>query len=115
MPEDPTNPLAELIRTTRETAGLTLYALGEKSGVPRSRIFRIEAGETTNPGKDTMNRLAKALDIDAEALYEAHWKTNQQPLPGASTYLRSRYRLTPEQIKSVEKLIDSFGDKPRDT
>lgn len=115
MPDANMNPLAELIRMTRESAGLTLYALEAKSGVPRSHIFRMESGKATNPGKDVMNRLAKALDIDAEALYEAHWKTNQQPLPGASTYLRSRYRLTPEQIQSVEKLIDSFDDKPRDT
>lgn len=102
------NPLAELLRTRRDELGLTLYELEQRSGVPRPHIRRLEQGETINPSMEILNKLANALDLDAEDLYDAHWQTNRQPLPGVSTYFRSRYSLNDRQIAEIERLVDGF-------
>ena len=49
------------LRTAR--GPLTMEALSAKSGVNKSTISRIEAGEVTNPSNDTVTRLEEALKL----------------------------------------------------
>jgi len=55
------------LRVFREWRGVTQAALGKKSGVAMQYISQIERG-SRNIGKKVAARLAKALDVSADAL-----------------------------------------------
>lgn len=55
----------------RAEKNMSIRALSEKSGVAKSHIQRIEAGET-NPTIETMCKLAKALDVSVNELFSCN-------------------------------------------
>jgi transcriptional regulator with XRE-family HTH domain len=57
---------AKKIRALRRKRVLTLRELGEKAGVSKDTISRIEREGTAYPA--TIRKLAKALDVDPSAL-----------------------------------------------
>jgi transcriptional regulator with XRE-family HTH domain len=60
--------MAEVIREARVRAGLSMRALARRSGLSAAQISRIEAGEVERPVAETLVKLAKALDRDAQLL-----------------------------------------------
>jgi transcriptional regulator with XRE-family HTH domain len=60
--------LAELIKEARVRARLSMRGLARRSGLSAAQISRIEAGEVERPAAETLVRLAKALDRDAQLL-----------------------------------------------
>ena len=54
--------LASLLREARQSAGLSLTQLSERTGMTRQAISRIESGENRNPTMSTIVRLAEALN-----------------------------------------------------
>lgn len=61
--------IAARIRDLRTARGLTLEALGERSGVSRSMISLIERGESS-PTAALLERLATGLSVSLAALFE---------------------------------------------
>jgi len=55
--------LAARLKTIREAKGLTKYRLAKLSGVSQTYIYRIELGEIKNPRRDTLQALARGLNI----------------------------------------------------
>lgn len=49
-------------------ADMTQAELAKRAGVSRHTVMRIEAGEDQNVTFETVNRLAKALQVDADVL-----------------------------------------------
>ena len=49
-------------------AGLSMRGLARRSGLSAAQISRIEAGEVERPAAETLVKLAKALDRDAQLL-----------------------------------------------
>jgi transcriptional regulator with XRE-family HTH domain len=60
--------MAELIKEARVRARLSMRGLARRSGLSAAQISRIEAGEVERPAAETLVRLAKALDRDAQLL-----------------------------------------------
>ena len=60
--------MAELIREARARAGLSMRALARRSGLSAAQVSRIEAAEVERPVAETLVKLAKALDRDAQLL-----------------------------------------------
>jgi transcriptional regulator with XRE-family HTH domain len=60
--------MAELTRDARVRAGLSMRALARRSGLSAAQISRIEAAEVERPVAETLVKLAKALDRDAQLL-----------------------------------------------
>src|SRR6266853_2757872 len=58
------------IHTLRLEKGLTLPELAEKAGVSKGFVFQIEDDGKTNPSLETLNKLAKALDVTIAELLE---------------------------------------------
>lgn len=56
------------IRALRKQKGLTLEDLAGKTGINMDHIARIERGETKNPRIDTIQKIAKALAVDVDAI-----------------------------------------------
>lgn len=62
--------LARLIRTERRRQHLTPEELGEKIGKGRAFVVDVEAGRTELLSYPVLQRLAKALKLDPEAVFE---------------------------------------------
>jgi transcriptional regulator with XRE-family HTH domain len=58
----------DTLRSLRKQRRLTLDTLAEKAGVDKQTIHRLESGQTDHPRNTTLERLAKALDVEADAL-----------------------------------------------
>ncbi|HEY8842584.1 MAG TPA: helix-turn-helix domain-containing protein [Gaiellaceae bacterium] len=66
--QDQERTLAEVAREVRVRARLSMRGLARRSGLSAAQISRIEAGEVERPAAETLVRLAKALDRDAQLL-----------------------------------------------
>jgi transcriptional regulator with XRE-family HTH domain len=53
----------EGMKTVREAATMSVKELAEAAGVHRSYVYMLESGDRTNPSRDVLLRLAKALDV----------------------------------------------------
>ena len=60
--------MAEVTREARLRAGLSMRGLARRSGLSAAQVSRIEAGEVERPVAETLVKLAKALDRDAQLL-----------------------------------------------
>jgi transcriptional regulator with XRE-family HTH domain len=60
--------LAELTKEARVGARLSMRGLARRSGLSAAQVSRIEAGEVERPAAETLVKLAKALDRDAQLL-----------------------------------------------
>jgi transcriptional regulator with XRE-family HTH domain len=60
--------MAEVTREARVRAGFSMRGLARRSGLSAAQVSRIEAGEVELPAAETLVKLAKALDRDAQLL-----------------------------------------------
>ena len=60
--------MAEVIKEARGRARLSMRELARRSGLSAAQVSRIEAGEVERPVAETLVKLAKALDRDAQLL-----------------------------------------------
>jgi transcriptional regulator with XRE-family HTH domain len=102
--------IAQILRQQLDDQGLSLYELAKRIGLERSTLMRIADGTTTQPNVETLEAIARGLDIEAELFYDALWQDTGQPLPSAPIYLRSQYSLSDEQIAAVERSIEQQLD-----
>jgi transcriptional regulator with XRE-family HTH domain len=58
------------LRQLREARGLSQLRLAQRAKVAQGYISAIEAGRKTNPGIETLRKLAKALDVPLMTLVE---------------------------------------------
>jgi len=65
---DQVQTMAEVTRDARLRAGLSMRGLARRSGLSAAQVSRIEAGEVERPVAETLVKLAKALDRDAQLL-----------------------------------------------
>ena len=60
--------MAEVTKAARGRARLSMRGLARRSGLSAAQVSRIEAGEVERPVAETLVKLAKALDRDAQLL-----------------------------------------------
>src|SRR2546427_9965171 len=60
--------MAEVAREARVRARLSMRGLARRSGLSAAQISRIEAGEGERPAAETLVKVAKTLDRDAQLL-----------------------------------------------
>ena len=58
------------IRTMRAERGLTLPQLADKAGLSKGLLSQLENSESPNPSLDTLNKIAKALEVTLSVLLE---------------------------------------------
>lgn len=79
-----TRTLRQFVTKRREELGLNQTQLGEKAGVPRTTINRIEKGTTQLPEADVRRKLARALGVThIQILLEAGELTEDEAGPQA--------------------------------
>jgi transcriptional regulator with XRE-family HTH domain len=101
-------PLGTRLAALRQQFGYSLYELERRSGINRPKLMRMESGEIRQPTPETLNKLAVALDVDPEELYDLASATG--PLPSLPTYFRSKYGLTDKQIQTLERTVDRMTE-----
>jgi len=62
------NMLAGNLRKLREKKGLSQDRLAKLADVANNTIIKIEQGENKNPTLETLNKIAKALEISIDEL-----------------------------------------------
>ncbi len=112
-----TKELGDALKNLREAAALNLYQLHKRTGIARSHLYRLEAGEISEPRADMLNLLAREFGIEPEQLYELAWQTTGTGpgMPSLPTYFRSKYGLDEDQIKAVERTLKRVTKKPDKT
>src|SRR5260370_25835731 len=102
--------LGELIRQTRERAGLSLRNLEAITGISRTMLHRLESSQIDDPGADTLLRLADALELNSDDLFILMGYQPSTGLPSLPPYLPAKYQLPPDVLaKSIEVCDASFG------
>lgn len=98
--------LGAAIKRHRKAKGLTQPALATAVGVPDSTIYRLERGEFKVPRPEKLQRIARALDVEFEELYELAGYA-APGLPEVPVYLRRKFDdLSDEGLSKVERYIE---------
>ena len=100
--------LGSVLKRERERAGLTVRQLADAAGLVPSTVSRLETGFIATPKPDHLQKLALALGIDVEELYEAAGYLT--PLPELRPYLRAKYGLSDEQASQLEGQLQALRD-----
>ena len=61
-------PISQNLKYWMDVRHTTTAALSEKANIPAPTITKIRTGETKNPNADTLQRIAKALDVSINDL-----------------------------------------------
>src|SRR5882762_7174962 len=117
--------MAEVTREARVRAGLSMRGLARRSGISAAQVSRIEAGEVERPVAETLVKVAKALDRDAQLLlvFAGHIKGARArqllrqalealPEPGRAEHADALARLEAEgerERRLREELADAEG------
>lgn len=112
MDERQAKELGQKLRERRESLGMSLRQLEEKSGVFNVTIMRIERGDSTEPSAEKLARLAEALDLPLADVYAMADLAIPAELPSFKPYLRTKYRELPtEDIEAIEKYAAKLAKK----
>ena len=74
--------LADLMRESRQSAGICLRAVEAGTGISNSSISAIEANKTTNPGIRTIIKLIKYYRLELKHVWEAIEEDEQNETKG---------------------------------
>jgi len=61
-------PLSTNLKKLREKKGLSQDRLAKLADIANNTIIKIEAGKNQNPTLDTLNKIAKALEVSVDDL-----------------------------------------------
>ena len=99
-----------IIKSLREDKGLTQEKLAEVAGLTRGYISRMEKGTYTvdSPSIKTLRKIAKGLSVPLEFILSKAGITQEDYISTVTTpiFLRTKYDLNEEQIRSVESFIE---------
>ena len=102
--------LHTVIKTLREDKGLTQEKLAENAKLTRGYISRLEKGSYADdsPSLRTLRQIADGLKVPLEFILAKAGLTKDNYIKSASTpiFLRAKYDLDEDQIRSVELFIE---------
>lgn len=107
--------LGAVVRRERQRAHLTVRQLAETANLAPSSVSRIESGSIATPAPDLLQRLARALGIDAEELYAPAGYLVPNGLPSLRPYLRAQYGMADDAASRIEGYIQAVQDETTTT
>jgi transcriptional regulator with XRE-family HTH domain len=103
MTPEEAQQLGVMLRTKRETSGLTAREMARRAGVDVGTVTRIEQGQILAPRPDNLTALGDVLSIPAADLFAtANWLPKDE-LPTLTPYLRAKYKEFPDEA------VDEMG------
>jgi transcriptional regulator with XRE-family HTH domain len=113
MTEQQAVRLGALIRSARESKGLSLRALEAMTGLARTWLVYLEAGRSLEPLPDRLARVAEALEIDPARVDRVSGNYLARSLPTVRTYFRSKGKATQAELDELEQVIAEVQNKYR--
>ena len=112
---DPSTALGRQVHAARQAKGLTAYEVAKKTGiVHRATVQRIESGEIARPRPETLQQLAKVLDLDLDDLLALAGYARPEDLPDFEPYLRAKHGDLPDEaLISLVQHFELIADKYR--
>jgi transcriptional regulator with XRE-family HTH domain len=108
------------LRELRERAALSQEELGKLAGISKNSVGQLERGEF-NPRPVTVRRLAEALGVEPEEIWDPQESTLPSPEPpdevaeeGRSAWLKGKAileRLLPEDRQELQKRVELAEEK----
>ncbi len=95
--------LGKLLRSRRETLGLSLREAARRANVDKGTVSHIEQGHIRNPGADVLMAIAQVLRMPMGDLFAVAGWMPKGELPTLMPYLRTKYNLTPDETKELEE------------
>jgi transcriptional regulator with XRE-family HTH domain len=105
--------LGKLIARTRTERDLTRDVVASAAGLAESSLKRLEDGEFKRPDPDKLQRIARALALDAEDLFALAGYTPSDGLPGFGPYLRTKFgkELPAPARKKLERYFEQVREE----
>lgn len=102
--------LGKLLARTRKDRDLTLGGVASATGLAESTIKRLEDGDFKRPDPEKLQRIARALDLDAEDLFALAGYTPTEGLPNFGPYLRVKQNenLSAASRKKLERYFEEL-------
>ena len=97
--------LGKYLKQLRDEQKLSIRSVAKKCSIAPSHLAKIEAGDTFKTiGVETLVKLSKFYGIPVSAmLQEAGFIDNyNDDLPVLATYLRAKFRISPQAIHDME-------------
>ena len=93
----------EKLKKLREARGLTQYELAEIAGISVVTLNKIESSDSAKPFAKTLNKIAKALEVEINELSESEGKSSPDVFSEINAAICSRAKVIADLMK-----IDSF-------
>jgi transcriptional regulator with XRE-family HTH domain len=105
--------LGKLIARERARQGMSLETLGNAAGGNRSTIMRLERGTFAHPDPEKLQRIARALDLDAADLFALAGYRPSDDLPSFGPYLEAKFgdELTASDRRELERHFERLRGK----
>jgi transcriptional regulator with XRE-family HTH domain len=100
--------LADLLKSRRETAGVTLTAMAAELEISRSQLIRLESGENKHPSPALLGRMIRRLQVKPEDLYALTGCIPPTDLPGFVPYLRAIHPDWPDEAITILDELHDF-------
>ena len=105
---------SELVRSGRQTSGLSVRALADRAGVPPSTISRIEAGRV-DPTYRMLVRILDAADQELDVALRPRERPRRQHLAELwDAYNTSSHQVEPDWTR-LRAFLDALGTEPERT
>ena len=112
MTPDQAKKLGKYLKKARSAKNLTSYQLGEMVGASNSTIVRLEQGVFPTPRPNTLDRIARALDLNLSDLYDMADYPVPNELPTMAPYLRTKYgELPSEATEAIAAYAERLAKK----
>lgn len=106
--------VGEKIRTLREANGVSLAQLEKRPRLSRSYVSRVENGHTV-PSQSTLERFAKAIDVEPSRLFFEEKKPPQNfgptlittPFPSTARIAKI-FGMSKERVDRISRLVESI-------
>jgi len=99
----------DFLRKVRESKGVSVMQLAERTNLSRTEIYRLEKGERVNPSAPVLKAIALALNTPLSDFLEAGGFELEMPTedkPVIAAHIQGSEDLTDEEISEVKKYID---------
>jgi transcriptional regulator with XRE-family HTH domain len=102
--------LAQLIKQTRESHGLSARKLADAAGLHHSFISKLELGAYDSVSAESLMALAEALDLPPADVFSLAGYRLPESLPSFGPYLRTRYgeELTDEDLSALTHMFEAM-------
>lgn len=103
------SPLGEKIRARRTELKMSLDTLAAQTESSKSYIWELENKDNPKPSADKINRIAEALKVTPEYLWDA-----EADLPDESVkdraFFRKYQKLSTSDKKRLQRMLDAWDD-----